>query len=204
MDATIEEVQTLMQGIAEKNREQITKETQPLKDALVSQGEALRSLGSASGFYAASPALGSIVESQKANIAGLISGERRSVKFNVPLTVNKTLVTRASVSGSTLAMRLPDVAQIAYPATVLSDLFNHSQVSANSGGLIRYVDQLAVTRGAASVAEGAQKPESAITWIERSVKIEKVADSIPITKEMLADVAFVEEKFAGSYKRTLA
>lgn len=53
--------------------------------------------------------------------------------------------------------------------------------------------------GAASVAEGATKPESAISWIERTCRIEKVADSIPVTKEALADIFFVQ----GEIRRLL-
>jgi hypothetical protein len=110
------------------------------------------------------------------------------------LEVNKLLVTRASVGNTTMAMRLPDVGQLAYPASVLSAAFRHAPVSPSSNGVIRYYDQSAVTRGAASVAEGAQKPESAITWIERTLLIEKIADSIPVTKEGFNDVYFIQSE----------
>ena len=113
---------------------------------------------------------------------------------NVKMTVDKTLVTRALVAGSTMAMRLPDVGQLAYPSTVIQELFRHAPVSPSSNGVIRYYDQVAVTRGANWVAEGATKPESAISWAERLLPIEKVADSIPVTKEAWNDVYFIQSE----------
>ena len=123
---------------------------------------------------------------------------------NVKIEVNKTIVTRSLVAGSTLGMRLTDVSPLAYPNTVMSSLFRHAQVSPNSGGVIRYMDQAAVTRNAAWVAEGAQKPESAISWIERLLPIEKVADSIPVTKEAWNDIAFIESEIRRLLEVNLA
>ena len=59
-----------------------------------------------------------------------------------------------------MAMRLPDVGQLSYPEPVISTLFRHAHVGPSSNGMIRYYNEQAVTRGAASVAEGALKPES--------------------------------------------
>lgn len=73
----------------------------------------------------------------------------------------------------------------------MSGLFRHVQVSPNSNGVIRYVDQSSVTRNADFKAESAVKPESALAWTERSMLLEKVADSIPVTKEAFNDVNFI-------------
>jgi HK97 family phage major capsid protein len=121
-----------------------------------------------------------------------------SVKISIP-TANKTLVQRSAVSGTTMAMRLAEIGQLPYASSVISDLFRHVQVSPSSNGILRYYDQLAVTRNAAFVAEGGTKPESAITWIERNLVIEKIADSIPVTKEAWADVGFIQ----GEIRRLL-
>lgn len=108
--------------------------------------------------------------------------------------INKTQVTRASVSGTTMAMRLPDVGQLPYLGLQMSNLFRHAGVDPSSNGVIRYYDQSAITRNAAAVAEGATKPESAITWIERNITIEKIADSIPVTREAWRDVGFIQSE----------
>ena len=123
---------------------------------------------------------------------------------NVKMTVDKTLVQRSAVSGSTMAMRLPDVGEIPYLGAVISPLFRHAPVSPSSNGVIRYYDQLAVTRGANWVAEGATKPESAITWIERLLPIEKVADSIPVTKEAWSDIYFIQSEIKRLLEINLA
>ncbi len=118
------------------------------------------------------------------------SGGRTSFKFELP-SVNKTEVSRAAVGSSTMAMRLSEIGQLPYLGTVMSGLFPHVTVSPSSNGIIRYIDQNAITRNAASVAESAVKPESAISWVERTLTLEKVADSIPVTKEAFADVGFI-------------
>jgi HK97 family phage major capsid protein len=109
----------------------------------------------------------------------------------VSFTIDKTDVTRASVTDHTLAMRLTDVGQIATRRNVIRSLFRTATVGPNSNGVIRYVDQLAITRNADWKAESYQKPESAITWVEKSIEIEKIADTIPVTMEALADVDFI-------------
>ena len=118
---------------------------------------------------------------------------------NVKMSVNKTLVERSAVASSTMAMHLTDVGQLPYAASVISSLFRHVQVSPSSNGVIRYYDQAAITRGAAFIAEAEQKPESVISWIERTLLIEKVADSIPVTKEAWNDVGFIQ----GEIRRLL-
>lgn len=117
------------------------------------------------------------------------SGNRHSVKIDVP--VAKTEVTRASVTSSTQALRLSEIGQLPYLGTKLSGLFRHVGVGTDHAGVIRYMDQSSVTRNAASVAESAVKPESAIAWTERTLLLEKIADSIPVTKEAFADVNFI-------------
>lgn len=103
----------------------------------------------------------------------------------------KTLVQRSAVSASTMAMRLTEVGQLPYASSIFSSLFRHVTVSPDSNGVVRYMEQQAITRNAASVAEAGTKPESVMTWIERSATIEKIADSIPVTREAWNDVGFI-------------
>lgn len=131
-----------------------------------------------------------LIEEKAAAIKAIATAPAGSA--NVKMSINKTQVTRASVGSTTMAMRLADVGQLAYLETTISDLFRHVQVSPSSNGVLRYYDQATVTRGAAAVAEGATKPESAITWAERTMIIEKIADSIPVTKEAWNDVGFIK------------
>lgn len=127
-----------------------------------------------------------IVNEKKAEIEGLAKGGR-----GVKLIIPKTEITRSSVTSTTQAQRLTDIGQLPYLGTTMSGLFRHVQVSPNSNGVIRYVDQSSVTRNADFKAESAVKPESALAWTERSMLLEKVADSIPVTKEAFNDVNFI-------------
>lgn len=138
-----------------------------------------------------------VVEKHAEKIKGLSKAAfgQGSFKIEIPrMAIMKTQVARASVTSSTMAMRLPDVGQLPYLGLQMSQLFRHFPVDASSGGHIRFYDQSAITRSAAAVAEAATKPESAITWIERDLKIEKIADSIPVTKEAWADVYFIQSE----------
>lgn len=104
---------------------------------------------------------------------------------------NKTLVQTSALTNSTLGMRVEGVGQLPFLATVMSGLFRHVPVAPNSNGVIRWIDQEAITRGAAMTAENATKGESEISWIERSMTVKKITDSIPVTKEAFDDIGFI-------------
>lgn len=122
----------------------------------------------------------------------------------VNLTVDKTTLIRSAVTDHTLAQRLGDVGQLASQMNVLRPLFNTGTVGPNSNGTIRYVDQKVNTRNADWKAEAAQKPESAITFQEYSLPIEKIADTIPVSMEMLGDVDFVASEIQNLLLKNLA
>lgn len=116
--------------------------------------------------------------------------------FNVKtgeLSVKTTLV-RSAISGDTQAFRLNEIGQVATRGLSVASVFRGGTIGANSHGTIRYVDQQTPTRSAAEVAEAGAFPESAISWIERNLPIEKIGDSIPVSHEMLADVDFVQSE----------
>ena len=116
----------------------------------------------------------------------------------------KTDVTRASVTDHALGMRIDGPGQIARQRNVIAPLFAQGTVGPNSNGVVRYVDQTAVTNSAASVAEAGVKPESAVTWQEYTLPIEKYADTIPVTMEALDDVDFMESEINNLLLRNLA
>ena len=164
----IDEVKELMEAISEKTRaaikDHVKEEIAPVVQAVETIGIEQRKFSGSIGYTSGNDdPIHRIVQANKANIQAVGKGEKRSHSF----TINKTLVARSAVSGSTMAWRAPGVGELPYLGAVISGLFPHVQVGPSSNGVIRYYDQLAITRGAASVAEGATKPESAITWIER-------------------------------------
>jgi HK97 family phage major capsid protein len=132
-----------------------------------------------------------VLEEKKEDISKM-SNASQNERFKIELPYQrKTLIQRSAAASNTLAMRLPDVGEIAYQGNVISSLFRQASMGQGMNGVIRYMDQNAITRNAATVAEAATKPESAIDWIERLLPIQKIADSIPVTKEAYRDLPFV-------------
>lgn len=137
-----------------------------------------------------------LVEEKAADIAKIQAGNPNTiVKLVIPNSaILKTQVVRSAVSGSTMAMRLTEIGQLPYLGMKMSQLFRHAQVDASSNGVIRFYDQAAITRAAAPTAEGAAAPESVISWIERLLKVEKITDSIPVTKEAWRQIYFIQSE----------
>lgn len=111
------------------------------------------------------------------------------------ITTLKATSIRSNVSGNTMAHRVPGIGQIQQRKPFMRELFSAGRISPNNHGVIRYVDQANRTSGATSISEaGAFPTTSAITWIERTLNVEKVGDSIKISREMMDDVDFVESE----------
>jgi len=104
----------------------------------------------------------------------------------------KATVARASVANNTMAESVPGVGQVPRRANAIMPLFSTGQIGPDSNGVIRYWDQVTVTSGAAAVAEGGTIPEGTLTWEERTLPVEKIGDSLPVNREALVDVGFVE------------
>jgi HK97 family phage major capsid protein len=123
---------------------------------------------------------------------------------SAPRITIKTDITRASVTNSTLGMRLPDVGQLARQRNVLQPLFAQGTVGPNSNGVVRYVDQTLNTNAAAGVTEAAEKPEGARTWQEYTLPIEVYAETLPVTNQALSDVDMMATEINTSLLRNLA
>ena len=120
-------------------------------------------------------------------LKNFISGEKRD-GFNLEL---KTEVTRASVSNNTMAHSIMGVGEIPRRLNSVSALFSTGTIDNDSNGVIRYWDQDSFTNNATEIAESAAYPESEIEWIQRTLDVRKIGDSIPVTREALEDVGFV-------------
>lgn len=191
---TMDEFSKKMEALGESS-----KKIDELTKALETQGEEIRKFFE-NGTAKNSKSFEEVIEEKAKEIKGL-SKASNSGRDNVSLKitkdmldmdVQKTLVQRTAVSGNTMAYRVPGIGVLPVDEPVMSTLFRHVTVGPDSAGVIRYLDQNTITRGANTVAEGATKPESAITWIERVASIEKIADSIPVTKEAWNDLSFIK------------
>lgn len=171
-------------GLSEKTIKELT-------EAVSKQGEELRKMFDGKNGKDDEKSIADMVKEKAEDIRQI--GKVQGKQVNLTIPTNK-IVTRAGLTNSTLGMMLPGVGQIPYKSSVLRPLFQHGNIGPNSGGVIRYVDQNVITRSAAFVAEGATKPQSEITWIQRSLNVEKIADSVVVTKEAWEDIDFIESE----------
>jgi len=126
-----------------------------------------------------------IVE-KKDSLKNIANGQRGEVEL-------KALTTRASISGNTNAYVLPSIGQLGIKARALYDVLPKIMISdrSNDNGIIKYHDwdEDTTARAAAMVAEGGTFPESTATFIERTMPIRKIGDTLPVTEEFGEDSA---------------
>jgi HK97 family phage major capsid protein len=124
------------------------------------------------------------IESNKETIKDIVSGKRGEVEI-------KALTSRASIDGNTNAYVLPTIGQLGVKRRALYDVLPKIQLStsSNDNGVIKYHDwdESTTVRAAAARAEGIAFPESTATFVERTIPIEKIGDTLPVTEEFGED-----------------
>ena len=187
------EVDALKAEINAANVEQM----KTLQKALEEQGLALKQLMSEKTVTAVNK-LHNILEDNKDAIA------KASTQNPFTFTINKADVLTTSVTNPTANYMAPGIGEIARPVNVLRQLFLTGTVSAGQGGVVHYIDQATNTNGAAMQTEGALKGEGAITWVEKSMPLQTVAEWIQVSKQALTDFAFIESEIKNKLLRDLA
>jgi len=111
----------------------------------------------------------------------LATGEREKARFEVKNTV---------VTGDNMPfeMQRPGVIPGSFAPLTIRQMIPTIVVASNSVSSLR---ELAFTNAAAEVAEGAQKPESDITFEPYNVQVETVAHWIKVSNQLLADAPAV-------------
>lgn len=111
------------------------------------------------------------------------------------------LLTKSTLSTTpgtalTPAQYLPGIIPKLYQAPTVADLLPKGQVS---GPVLRYVEEgtggtagSGITNAAAAVAELGAKPESALAFEEVQENVRKIATLLPVSDEMLEDVAQIQ------------
>jgi HK97 family phage major capsid protein len=109
-----------------------------------------------------------------------------------------TLLEGAGGGGGALAATVPQVVpgvvESLFQRLTFADLVLQGQASTNS---IRYVIEGTATSGAAGVAEGGTKPESALGLITTDEPIKKIATLLPVSEEMLEDAPAIQSYING-------
>ena len=99
---------------------------------------------------------------------------------------------RSSISNNTESYRLMDIAKLSHTKLSMYDVFAKIPVSgSNNNGVITYTDwdESTTVRAANMIAEGGTFPESTATFIEKSLPIRKVGDTLPVSEEFYEDEA---------------
>ena len=87
------------------------------------------------------------------------------------------------------SIRLPGFVEAVTRPIQLLDILPMGTISQAA---VPYMEETTRTHAAAEAAEGAAFAESTFVFTQRSVSVQKITDSLPITDEQLEDVAFIE------------
>lgn len=121
-------------------------------------------------------------------------GEISKLKLTVKDAFSSKTIDIADVQNNTMGTRIMGIGKQPVRNIVIEPLFSSASAGADSNGVIKYIDQDVLTRNAATVQRCNPVPESDINWIERSCPIEKIGDSIPVCRDALEDLSFLESE----------
>lgn len=135
---------------------------------VVALDNALRQVANAPEFRNRQPNQAANVTQEGVSLRALFTGGAGGI---VPNNLTSTLILSAQ--------RAPMVADLIPQTETLNSL-------------IRYVQESVYTNNAATVAEGLVKPEAALATVEVDSPVRKIAVTLPVTEEQLADVPQLE------------
>ncbi len=116
----------------------------------------------------------------------------------------KGIVEISDVANSTISQMEPGIAKKPVRRVFLEELFTKKPMTGNNRGTITYTEQNTLTRNADQVLRCALIPESDITWIEKSMKINKTGDSIKICRDALEDLPMLEAEIREFLRENVA
>jgi HK97 family phage major capsid protein len=101
--------------------------------------------------------------------------------------IRATTLTEGAGSGGALLVPeyRPGIVGLLFKKLTIRDLLASGTTTTNA---IIYMQETAFTNAAATVAEGAAKPESALVFAQKTEIVSKIAHWLPVTEEMLEDV----------------
>ena len=195
-DKSIEDkIKTLKAEMNAANVEQLST----LQKALEAQGLAINSL-MVKEQTAKNKTLEAILETKADELKEAVGKKSASIKF----TVDKTTVLTSAVADSTIAYRESAIGRIQRAKDVIRQLFNTGSIGAGMGGVVRYIDEATNTNNAAMQTEGAKKAEGALSWIEKTMPLQVVAEWIKVSRQALTDFNFIASEIRNKLIRDLS
>lgn len=136
-----------------------------------------------------------LLEENKDKLKALANKTGGGFTFVIP----KTEITTASVTTPYQGFQIPGAGAMPHQGAVLRPLFPQVTLDPGMNGTVYYTDQTTDTNNAAGTAESDTFKESVAAWTGRSIVIDKITDSFPVTYEALRDQSFI----AGEINRLL-
>ena len=175
------EIETAVEAVKTSLTSEIAKATQANVDLEVT----VKELKDAN----VKPAVAKTLEVQLKESKDTIKSIAKGADSEIVLKAN---LVRASITNNTQGYELPDVGQLAHRKLTAYDLFRRIPVSeSNNQGVIKYWDWDSATtvRAAAAIAEGGTFPQSTAKFVEYTLPLQKIGDTLPVSEEFFEDEA---------------
>lgn len=119
-------------------------------------------------------------------------------KFGID--VNKTTVALTAITSDPVGLILPGIAEIQSQKNLIAPSLTPFNIGTDSHGIIYWTDQTTRTNNAAARSDGSAAAEQVYAWTGYSETIDNVSAMIPVHKEALKHVSWME----GELKRLLS
>jgi HK97 family phage major capsid protein len=116
----------------------------------------------------------------------------KGIKGEAFIDISAADTVKSSVSDNDYSQNLPDIGQLAVRKLPMRSLVRAIPMPGkDDNGVIRYSDwdEATTVRAAATRAENTAFPESTAKWKQYTRELKKIGDTIPVSEEMLEDLA---------------
>ena len=168
-----------------------------LVTAVKAQGDSLKTIIESQGKPTGKETLNDLCKRVHPDVVKQVVDAGNSMKFK--MNVNKTTVGLSSITSDPLGMFIPGIAEVQSQKNLIVPSLNSFDIGTDSHGVIYWTDQTTRTNNAAARSDGSAAAEQVYAWTGYSETIDNVSAMIPVHKEALKHISFLE----GELKRLL-